>query len=114
MKLGAPPFEPRWPNLKAIRVGWLAGRGNQSPDIAKILNDGTTPETIRTQLQRAELENIGKGRNVVYVPVRLTSYERAVLGRLAKKRGIPLEQWLRDVCVAAGIPNDIYDAVVDP
>ena len=113
-KLNHPPFDPRWPNTKAIKVGWLAGRGNQSTDIARYLADGTTAETIRTQLQRADLEKIGKDRNIIYVPIRLTAYERKMLGRLAQARGIPLEQWLRDVCVNAGIPNDLYDAVVDP
>lgn len=114
MAKGAPAFEPRWPNLKAIKVGWLAGRGNQSTDIARYLADGTTAETIRTQLQRAELEQIGKDRNIVYVPVRLTAYERKVLGRVAEARGMSLEQWMRDIVVNAGIPNDLYDAVVDP
>lgn len=114
MKLGHPQFEARWPNIKAIKVGWLAGRGNQSPDIAQILNDGTTAETIRTQLQRAELERIGRNRNVIYIPVQLTAYERKVLGRLAQARGIPLEQWMRDIVVHAGIPEDLYNAVVDP
>ncbi|KQU96456.1 hypothetical protein [Devosia sp. Root105] len=114
MKKGAPQFEPRWPNLKAIKVGWLAGRGNQSTDIARYLADGTSAETIRTQLQRAELDLIGKDRNIVYVPVRLTAYERKMLGRVAEARGMSLEQWMRDIVVNAGIPNDLYDAVVDP
>lgn len=114
MKPGAPQFPPIWPNTKAIKVGWLSGRGNQSTDIAAILNDGTSPETIRLMLQRAELEAIGRNRNVVYVPVRLTAYERRYLGRIAAKRGMILDQWMRDIVVHAGIPNDLYDAVVDP
>lgn len=114
MKKGHPPFDPRWPNTKAIKVGWLSGRGNQSPDIARILNDGTTPETIRLMLQRAQLEVFGRGRYVVYVPVRLTRYERTVLGRLAEARGLTIEQWMHDIVVHAGIPQDLYDAVVDP
>ena len=112
MKKGAPQFEPRWPNTKAIRVGWLAGRGNQSPNIAAILNDGTTEETIRTQLQRSKLELIGRNRNVVYVPVKLTSYERGQLGKRAAARGLAIEEWLRQVAVNAGIPQDLFDAIV--
>ena len=112
MKKGAPQFEPRWPNTKAIKVGWLAGRGNQSPDIAAILNDGTSPETIRTQLQRSQLENIGRNRNVVWVPIGFSVYERAVLGKRAAARHLTLEQWVRLVAVNAGIPEDIFEAIV--
>ena len=113
MKKAHPQFEPRWPNTKAIKVGWLAGRGNQSPDIARILADGTSADVVRLMLQRAELQAIGRGRNVVYVPVRLSRYERTVLGRLAQARGISLEEWMRRIVVNAGIPQDLYDAVVD-
>jgi hypothetical protein len=110
-KLG-PPYEPKWSNYKALQVGFLTGRGHQSPDIAAYLNDGTTPETIRTMWVRSNLELIGKNRNVVYVPVKLTAYERKVLGKLANVRQISLEEWMRRVVLSAGIPQDIYDAVV--
>lgn len=107
-----PPFGSRWPNTKAIKIGWLAGRGNQSPDIAKILNDGTSAETIRTQIQRAGLELIGRNRSAVYVPVKLSVYERGVLGRLAAARNLTLEEWMRQVVVNAGMPEDLFNAIV--
>jgi len=112
LKTGHPQFEPRWPNTKAIKVGWLAGRGNQSPDIARILADGTTEETIRTMLQRAELERVGRNRNVVYVPIGFSTYERAALGKRAAAHGITFDDWVRRVAVSAGIPQDIYAAIV--
>lgn len=109
----APPFEPRWPTIKAIRVGWLFGRGTGSAAIARVLNDGTSPESVRTQLQRAQLEEMGENKNVVYVPVRLTKYERKVLSRRAEDRKIDLAEWMRRIVVHAGIREDLYDAVVD-
>lgn len=111
-RLGAPLFDSRWPNRKAIKVGFLAGRGNSSPGIAQILNDGTSAETIRTQLQRAELEAVGENRSKFYVPVKLTSFERAQLTARAATRGMSLDEWMRRVVIAAGIPDDLYDAVV--
>lgn len=110
---GHPEFGPRWPNSKAVKVGYLAGRGNSSPAIAKILGDGTTEESIRTQLQRAELEAIGANKSMFYVPVKLTAYERTQITKRATARGISLDEWMRRVVVAAGVAEDLYDAVVD-
>lgn len=112
-KKGHPPFEPRWGNRKAIRVGFLAGRGHQSPDIADYLNDGTSSNTVRRVLAWAGLQDFGKHRNATYVPVRLSVYERRVLGELAAKRGMALETWIRNVAVNAGIPQDIYASIVE-
>lgn len=112
-KPGAPTFEPRWPNAKAIKIGWLAGRGNGSGAIARILNDGTSPESVRTALQRAELERVTENKSVVYVPVRLTTFERTQLTKRAEARGIELGEWMRRVAVNAGIPDDLYNAIVE-
>lgn len=112
MKKLGPPYEPKWSNYKALQVGFLTGRGHQSPEIASFLNDGTSAETIRTMWARSSLELIGKHRNVVYVPVKLTAYERKVLGKLAIARQISLEEWMRRVVLSTAIPQDIFDAVV--
>jgi hypothetical protein len=112
MKKLRPPFEPKWPNQKALQVGYLTGRGHQSTDIAAFLNDGTSPETIRTMWQKSNLELIGKNRNVIYVPVKLTSYERKVLGKLANVRQISVEEWMRRVVLSTAIPQDLFEAVV--
>lgn len=110
---GHPPFEPRWSNKKAVRVGFLTGRGHQSTDIANHLNDGTTAGVIRRVWDWAGLQDFGKHRNAIYVPVRLTAYERKVLSRLAAARGLTLEEWMRNVTVNAGIPDDLYASIVE-
>jgi hypothetical protein len=112
-KKGHPPFEPKWSNKKGVRVGFLAGRGHQSTDIATFLNDGTTPDTIRRVWNWAGLQDFGKHRNATYVPVRLSAYERRVLSQLAAKRGLSLEEWMRNVAINAGIPDDLYASIVE-
>lgn len=111
-KLGAKQFAARWPNEKAIKVGYLHGRGNSSPAIASKLKDGTTAATIRTQLQRAGLTD---GSRIFRVSVVLSSYQRTQLTARAAARGMDLEEWMRLVVINAGIPDDLFDAVVpDP
>lgn len=93
-------------------MGFLAGRGHQSSDIAGFLNDGTTDATIRAMWAWAALQDFGKHKAATYVPVRLTVYERQVLSRLAAARGLSLEEWMRQIVTNAGIPTDLFNAIV--
>jgi len=111
-RLGHPPFEPKWTTKKSIRIGFLTGRGHQATDIARSLNDGTTGDTIRAVYRYADLEDFGRQRNAIYVPVPLTAYERQVLSKLALARGLMLEEWMRQVVTSAGIPDDLFSAIV--
>lgn len=93
-------------------MGFLTGRGHQATDIANFLNDGTTGDTIRRVHRWAALEDFGKHRSAIYIPVRLTVYERRVLSALAQARGLTLEEWMRQISINAGIPADLFNAIV--
>lgn len=106
------PFETTWDTRKAIRVGFLTGRGHQSHEIAEALADGTTSHTIRRMWSRAKLGKIGKERNEVEIRIVLTSYQRKALGILASAMNLSAEEWLRRIAAAA-IKDDMYNAIVD-
>jgi hypothetical protein len=96
-----------------MRVGFLTGRGHQATGVAEFLSDGTTADTIRRMGRYAGLEDFGKHRNAIYIPVRLTAYERKVISRLAQARGLSIEEWMRNVSVNASIPDDLYASIVE-
>lgn len=113
MSKGHPEFPPKWGARKTMRVGFLTGRGHQATQIAGFLADETTADTIRRMGRYAGLEDFGKHRNAIYIPVRLTAYERKVISRLAAARGLSVEDWMRNVAVNAGIPDDLYASIVE-
>ena len=113
MSKGHPEFPPKWGTRKTLRIGFLMGRGHQATTIAEFLRDGTTAPTINRTSRYAGLEDFGKHRNAIYIPVRLSAYERKILSRLAAIRGLSIEEWIRNVAVNAGIPDDIYASIVD-
>ena len=90
-------------------IGFLAGIGRSSVDIAADLADGTTPETIRAQWRR---HGIAARTKATQVPIELGRHHLGRLSDLAKARGIAPEEWLRRLAVAA-IKDDLFDAVVD-
>lgn len=108
MKLGAPPFEPIWPNLKAIRVGYLAGQGYTSPAIAATLADGTTAGTIRPQLQRAGIRRAAGA----LIPVHLSTFELRMLNERAAQEGLTPTEWVQRIAAAAA-RDDLFRAIVD-
>lgn len=81
-----------------------------APTIAKILADGTTPGTIRGLWRSWGLPKL-VGRQAV-VPVVLTSSERKLLERRARRVGVSPEEWARRVLIGA-TQGDLYDAVTD-
>lgn len=107
-----PGFLPRWSNRKALRVGYLTGRGLQSHEIAAILADGTTAATVRRMWYLARLEKVGRRRNTVPIVIELTAYQRKALGLLASAKGLSADEWLRRVASAA-IKDNLYNAIVD-
>lgn len=108
MSVGHPPFPPLWSNLKAIRVGYLAGQGYTSPAIAADLADGTLAGTIRPQLQRAGIHRAAGA----LVPVRLSTFDLRMLNRRAAEEGIAPAEWLQRIAAAAA-RDDLFGAIVD-
>jgi len=104
----AAPFPPIWPNLKAIRVGYLAAMGYTSHGIADQLADGTSPETIRSQLRRAGIHR-AKG---ALVPVHMSAFEIRLLNQRAAQEGMAPTDWLHHIAAAAA-RDDLFRAIVD-
>ena len=99
-------------NAWAANVGYLTGRGFQSPEIASVLHDGTSSDTVRRMWKLWGLARLGKAARAVHVPVRLSAHERRVLAQRASRKGISAEEWLRRLAVCA-IADDLYNAVTD-
>jgi hypothetical protein len=106
-------FATAWTNAKAGYVGFLTGRGYTSPEIEKILADGTSRETVRGMWRRwgLPLPETG-GRRCAVLPVALSVDARRRLGIRAKKVGITPEEWIRRILISA-VDDDLYDAVTD-
>ncbi|PWJ79786.1 hypothetical protein C7441_11463 [Pseudaminobacter salicylatoxidans] len=103
----------RWTNAKSGYVGFLTGQGYSSVEIEKIMADGTSAPTVRGLWRRWGLplsELRGDRRNPV--TIQLTYSQRAKLVRLAEKRGLTRQEYLRRIAVCA-IADDMYEAVTD-
>lgn len=103
----------RWTNAKSAYVAYLTGKGVASTEIAKTLNDGVNPATIRAMWRRWRLPMTPTGgRHVATVPVPLMAHERTLLTQRAKKLKIAPEEYLRRISVCA-LSDDLYAAVTD-
>lgn len=104
-------FTPTKSNLWAIRLGFWAGQGCSSVDIARLLEDGTGPATVRTMIQRAELPLVGEKK--VVVPIILPTWQRDILAKHARKHEIELIEYCTRLIYDAGIADDLYIALTD-
>ncbi|ATU91762.1 hypothetical protein [Phyllobacterium zundukense] len=103
----------RWTNAKAAHVAFLTGKGVPSTEIARILNDGVHPATIRAMWRRWRLPMAPTGgRHPAAVPINLYADERGLLAKRAKKLDVTPEEYLRRIAVCA-ISDDLYAAVTD-
>ena len=102
-------FLPRWPNAKAMKIGYWTGLGWSAGEIARELNDGTHVNSIRGQWRRHGIVDRSK---LTIVPLSLSNYELSRLAGLAAGRGIASDEWLRQIAAAA-IRDDLFEAVVD-
>ncbi|MBZ9678242.1 hypothetical protein [Mesorhizobium sp. ES1-1] len=102
-----------WSNAKCALVGYLTGRGYTSREIERILNDGTSKDTVRGQWRRWGLPLPEQnGQRVAVMPVALASGPRNKLSQRAKKVGIAPDEFLRRIIVCV-LDDDLYQAVVD-
>lgn len=107
---GGTLFKERRTNAWAALVGFYLGQGRLAPQIASILHDGTTAETIRTMTAKWGLPR-GKNRSMP-VPVYLEAKLRLKLWHEANRKGCKPEELLRRIAVAI-IEDDLFDAVID-
>lgn len=99
----------KWTNAKSALIGFHLGQHKSSVDVAAILRDGTSPETVRAMIRRWELPMQDAKRGVL---VPLDAYRRKLLAKQAEKLGVSEEEFL--LRISTCVLNDrLYDAVVD-
>lgn len=104
-------FEPRRTATWNIRLGFYHGQGQSSVEIAKLLGDGTGPETVRSMIQGADLPSAGRRR--VFIPINMESWERDILQRHAHERGVDMQTLIYRMVASGLVLDDLYDAVTD-
>ncbi len=97
----------KWTNAKCAFIGYRTGQGWTSVAIAKELNDGTSPETIRHLWKIWQLPYNG-AEALVAVPLSVSS--RALLIKRAEKEGLSPETWCRLILEFAA-KDDMFKAI---
>jgi transposase len=100
----------RWSNAKAAHVAFHVGQGKSSPEVSKILGDGTSPETLRSVVKKWRLPGGFSKRGCQIV--NLTSHKRQLLEKQAEREGISPEVFLLRICESV-IADDLYKAVTE-
>lgn len=101
----------RWSNRTAFLVGFLTGRGYSAPQVADVLDDGTSPGTVTKMWQYWRIEAV-RPTDDVAIMVPLTSMQRSHLYNRAMQHGLSIEEYSRRVLTCATMPADLYDAIV--
>jgi hypothetical protein len=99
----------RWTNAKAAHCGFNLGMARNSVEVAEILGDGTSPETLRRMIKLWQLPVDRANRGLL---VRITSHKKRKLREKADSLGIEPEEFLRRI-VECVVGDDLYDAVTD-
>ena len=99
----------RWTNAKAAWIAFHLGQHMSSVDVAELMRDGTSAQTIRRMIKLWGLPMKGMRRGIV---VSIPRQSRIRLETLASKRGITPERYLDRICFFA-IRDDMFDAIVD-
>jgi hypothetical protein len=102
----------KWSNDKAARIGFLLGQGFTAPAVARLLNDGTTPETIGYMRRVWGLVDNTSGCNFVELRIPLNAERRADLSDQANALMISPTEFVRRVLVCV-LDDDLYSAVND-
>lgn len=96
-------------NAWAGNIGYLAGRGFFSTEIAERIGDGTSAAAIRKSFQRWGLP-IVRHRGGLFVA--FTPKMKARIDALAKKHNTTSEEMIRRISICV-IDDDMYEAVND-
>lgn len=100
----------RYTNAKAALIGFLHGLGQDSQQIAKQLDDGTMPETIRA-LIRAKYD-LPRSPLTATIWAAIDHTRRHKIKARAEVLGITPEEFARRVLMCV-IDDDLYTAVID-
>lgn len=108
---GGVSFVERWSNRVAFLVGFLTGRGYSAPQIADVLDDGTSAGTITKMWEYWRVDGVRDSDDVA-IRVPLTSMQRAHLFARAQQRGLSIEEYSRRMLVCGSMPVDRYGEIV--
>lgn len=106
-------FIERWTNRTAFLVGFLSGRGYSAPQIADVLDDGTSAGTVTKMWQYWNVDGV-RPTDDVAIMVPLTSMQRSHLYARAKQHGLSIEEYSRRMLVCGSMPVDRYSDLVRP
>ena len=102
----------QWSAKKVSQVTTLSLLGYRSTEIAAILGDGTSAESIRHQLDNWGVFDKAAGDGMKRIPVRMHPRAVADAKKLAEQMGIPMEVWAGRIIEFAA-KGGLYDAIVD-
>lgn len=111
MSDNASRFQPIKPNPWAVKLGYLLGRGYSSTRVAKMLEDGTHPATVRGMARRAKI--LPKKPRQVLVQVEMPSWQRDRIEQTAEVHGLSSEEIMRRILECSLCIDDLYEAVTD-
>jgi hypothetical protein len=105
-------FKPVWSGRKCAIVGYLTAEGRSSQEIADLLDDGTTPGTIRwkwVQWGLPILAGPGAGR---WMPCLTSRNAAPIISRAAEREGLTPAEWIGKVAERAA-RDDLFHAIMD-
>lgn len=105
-------FKRQWPARKIAQIANLALLGYTSRQIARALDDGTSPESIRHQLATWGVFDRSPGDARKRIAVRMHPKAIIEARKLAESIGIPLEVWAGRILEFAA-RDAMYDSIVD-
>lgn len=108
---GGVSFVERWSNRTAFLVGFLTGRGYSAPQIADVLDDGTSSGTVTKMWQYWNVSG-SRPSDEVSINVPLTSMQRSHLYSRAQQHGLSIEEYARRMLVCGSMPVDRYGEIV--
>jgi hypothetical protein len=104
-------FVERWSNKVAFLVGFLTGRGYSAPQIADVLDDGTSSGTVTKMWSYWNVDGV-RPTDDVAIMVPLSSMQRSHLYARAKQHDLSIEEYARRMLVCGSMPRDRYDEIV--
>lgn len=104
-------FVERWSNRTAFLVGFLTGRGYSAPQIADVLDDGTSSGTVTKMWSYWHVDGVRPSDDVA-IMVPLTSMQRSHLYARAKQHGLSIEEYAKRMLVCGSMPRDRYAEIV--
>jgi hypothetical protein len=99
----------RYSNAKCGFIGFYLGQAKTYVEVAEIIGDGTSSDTLRRMVALWKLPVDRARRGFI---VNMTTHKKRKLAAKCEQLGIEPEEYLRRIAEAV-IGDDLYDAVTD-